>query len=217
MQHEIKPLELLFLWRLAAAGGGDWLKDVKPDPGAPARKRLEASGLIAQVKQKPSGGRAQALHVSLADDGWAWLGSHLDADLATKSTAGVEVLRLLLARLKTFLDRKNLSLGDFVAAGTAPAEEPAIGDPKDRVTTAYYALSAGRSNARVRIADLRAALATIPRPVLDGALLDLATTGEASLYRLDNPAEIRREDREAVLRTPSGEERHIVYLGGRGS
>jgi hypothetical protein len=37
------------------------------------------------------------------------------------------------------------------------------------------------------------------------------------LYRLDNPAEIRPEDRDAVLRTPSGEDRHIVYLGGRGS
>ncbi|APW61679.1 hypothetical protein [Paludisphaera borealis] len=217
MQHEIKPLELLFLWRLAAAGGGDWLKDVKPDPGAPARKRLEASGLIAQVKQKPPGGRAQALHVSLADEGWAWLGGHLDADLNTKSTAGADVLRLLLARLKTFLDRKNLSLGDFMAPGESAAGPPAIDDPKACVTTAYYALSDGRANARVRLADLRRELAAIPRPVLDGALLDLATSGEASLYRLDNPAEIRAEDRDAVLRTPSGEERHIVYLGGRGS
>ena len=38
MNHEIKPLELLFLWRLAVAGGGDWLKDIKPDPESPARK-----------------------------------------------------------------------------------------------------------------------------------------------------------------------------------
>ena len=118
MQHEIKPTELLFLWRLAAAGGGDWLKDVKPDPGAPPRKRLEASGLIAQVKQRPPGGRAQATRVSLTDDGWAWLGGHLDADIRTRSTAGAEVLGLLLARLKTFLDRKNLSIGDLMALWT---------------------------------------------------------------------------------------------------
>jgi hypothetical protein len=85
------------------------------------------------------------------------------------------------------------------------------------VATAYYALSGGKANARVRLADLRRELAALPRPALDGALLDLATSGEASLYRLDNPAEIRPDDRDAVLRTPSGEERHIIYLGGRGS
>lgn len=220
MQHEIKPLELLFLWRLATADG-DWLKDVKPDPGAPSRRRLEASGLIETVRQKPPGGRAQASYVSLTDAGWAWLGDHLDADLNTKSTAGVDVLRLLLGRLKTFLDRENLALGDFMTAAGPPIETPAdavaVDDPRARVTTAYYALSSGRPNARVRIADLRRVLATIPRPALDDALLDLATTGEASLFRLDNPAEIGPNDREAVLRTPSGEERHIIYLGGRRS
>ena len=52
MNHEIKPLELLFLWRLAVGGGGDWLKDIKPDPQSPARKRLEADGLIEQGKRK---------------------------------------------------------------------------------------------------------------------------------------------------------------------
>jgi hypothetical protein len=50
MSHEIKPLEALFLWRLAVGGGGDWLKDIKPDPQSPARKKLETNGLIEQVK-----------------------------------------------------------------------------------------------------------------------------------------------------------------------
>lgn len=219
MQHEIKPLELLFLWRLASAGGGDWLKDVKPDPGAPARERLIREGLIATAKKKSPKG-AQASFLSLTDAGWAWLGDHLDVDLNTTSNAGTQVLRLLLGRLKAFLDRKNLALGEFMTAeapGEAPAETVAADDPRSLVATAYYALSSGRANARVRLADLRRELATIPRPVLDAALLDLATTGEASLYRLDNPAEIGPNDREAVLRTPSGEERHIIYLGGRRS
>ena len=101
----------------------------------------------------------------------------------------------------------------LLAAGGGMAAD----DSKGRVTAAYYALSAGRANVRVRLADLRRVLAAIPRPALDGALLDLATSGEAALYRLDNPAEIRAEDRDAELRTPSGEELHIIYMGGRGS
>jgi len=38
--------------------------------------------------------------------------------------------------------------------------------------------------------------------------------GSLPLYPLDNPLDIRPEDRDAVLRTPTGDERHIVYLGG---
>ena len=90
-------------------------------------------------------------------------------------------------------------------------------DVEDRLTRAYFALSNGQTNVRVRIADLRRLLSSIPRVKFDEALLGMASSGKASLYRLDNPAEIRPEDREAVLRTPSGEERHVVYLGGRGS
>jgi DNA-binding PadR family transcriptional regulator len=216
MNHEIKPLELLFLWRLAVAGGGDWLRDIKPDPDSPARKRLQADGVIEQEKRKPpSGGRA-AQFVSLTDKGWGWLGDHLDADLSTRSPAGTAVLHRLLVRLKTFIDQKELSLGDLLLPGTRNPEDDEL-DMEDRVSRAYLSLSKGQMNVRVRIADLRHLLDSIPRPKLDQALLDMASSGKASLYRLDNPAEIQAEDRDAVLLTPSGEERHIVYLGGRGS
>ena len=216
MNQEIKPLELLFLWRLAVAGGGDWLKDIKPDPQAPARKRLEANGVIEQEKRKPpSGGRA-ASFVSLTDMGWGWLGDHLDADLRTRTPAGTEVLHRLLLRLKTFIEQKQLSLGDLILPNKS--EELVGGDNlEDRVTKAYLSLSGGQTNARVRIADLRRLLASIPGPKLDQTLLGMASSGKASLYRLDNPTEIHAEDRDAVLHTPSGEERHIIYLGGRGS
>ena len=88
---------------------------------------------------------------------------------------------------------------------------------EDSVARAYLSVSKGQMNVRVRIADLRHLLDSIPRLKLDQALLDMASSGKASLYRLDNPTEIHAEDRDAVLLTPSGEERHIVYLGGRGS
>ena len=190
MNHEIKPLELLFLWRLAVAGGGDWLKDIKPDPESPARKRLQADGVIEQEKRKPpSGGRA-AQFVSLTDKGWGWLGDHLDADLSTRTPAGTAVLHRLLLKLKTFIDRKQLSLGDLLVPGTGKLEDDE-GDTEDRVSRAYLSLSKGQMNVRVRIADLRHLLDSIPRSKLDQALLDMASSGKASLYRLDNPAEIR--------------------------
>ena len=117
MNQEIKPLELLFVWRLAVAGGGDWLKDIKPDPGSPARKRLQADGVIEQEKRKSPTGRGTAVFISLTDRGWGWLGNHLDADLSTRTQAGTEVLHRLLLRLKTFIDQKQLSLGDLILPG----------------------------------------------------------------------------------------------------
>ncbi len=224
MTHAIKPIERLFLWRLAADGGEGWLKEMKPALEAPARRSLESSGLIEQTKRKPPGGRSNATFITLTDKGWATLGASLDGDLTTRTPAGTEVLRLLLLRLKTFLDHRDLSLGDLFAPGeTEPtadgptADARANGDIAGRVASAYLALSGGEANVRVRLADLRRAVASVPRTDLDRALFDLEANGEASLYRLDNPNEIGPEDREAALRTPLGEERHIIYLGGRRS
>ena len=225
MSHAIKPIERLFLWRLAVTDGG-WLSDkgLKPALEAAARKRLESAGLIETTKQRnPETGR-DASFITLTDKGWATLGASLDGDLTTRTPAGTEVLRLLLLRLKTFLDHRDLSLGDLFAPGeTEPtadgptADARANGDIAGRVASAYLALSGGEANVRVRLADLRRAVATVPRTELDRALFDLEANGEASLYRLDNPNEIGPEDREAALRTPLGEERHIIYLGGRRS
>ena len=216
MNHEIKPLEALFLWRLAVGGGEDWLKEIKPDPQSPARKRLQADGLIEQGKRKSASGRGTALYISLTDRGWGWLASHLDSDLKTRSPAGTEVLHQLLLRLKIFLEQKQKSLSDIILPGRT-TEPPATENVEDRLTKAYFALSNGQANVRVRIADLRQRVSSLDRVTFDETLLDMASSGKASLYRLDNPVEIRPEDRDAVLRTPSGEDRHIVYLGGRGS
>lgn len=215
MTHAIKPIERLFLWRLAVADGG-WLSDpnLKPQPNAPARKRLESAGLIESSRRRnPKTGRAGAF-LTLTDKGWATLGESLDADLSARTPAGTEVLRLLLLRLKTFLDHRGLSLGDLFVVAAAPSTED---DLARRVASAYMAISRGETNVRVRLAELRRAVGPVARDDLDQALRDLEASGEASLYRLDNPIEIGPEDREAALRTPLGDERHIIYLGGRGS
>jgi hypothetical protein len=215
MSTEPKGLEVLFLWRLAVAGGSDWLKGFKPDPGAPARSGLAKAGFITAEKRSPQGRGPKQLYLSLTDHAWEYLSEHLDAPIATRSPASLEILVRLLARLKAHLDARKLSLGEFIQ--TASGVPPIKADLPRQIEVAYLKLSGGRENVRVRLADLRDALPDVPRLALDASLIQMATAGRVSLYRLDNPLEIDHRDRDAVLRTPSGEERHIVYLGGRGS
>ena len=216
MSIELKPIEALILWRLAVSGGGDWNKDIKPPLDAPVRKRLEAAGLIENEKRKSPSGRGTAMFISLTDGGWGWLAGHLDFDLKTTSTAGNAILQRLLGRLKAYIGTVGISLGELILPSAAPTAVAAV-RLDDQIMGAYGKIANGRTNVRVRLSELRAALPTVPPGELDEALLGLESAGKASLYRLDNPTEVRPEDREAVLLTPSGEERHIVYLGGTGS
>ena len=216
MNSQWKPTEILFLWQLAVSGGGDWFKDVKPQIDARVRKRLEAAKLIDVEKRKSPSGRGSPMFVSLSDAGWRWLEENLDVDLTSKSPAGTSILQKLLCRLKTFTERANVSLSDLLSPAEKSAEDgEAYLD--ELVKTTYLTISRGETNVRVRLAEIRKALCRTPRERLDETLLRMAGDGRASLYRLDNPAEIHAEDREAVLRTATGEERHILYLGGRGS
>lgn len=231
---EIKPLERLFLWRLAVTDGG-WLsgkEEVKPKLSSAARKRLESAGLIDVTRQKNPITGGHGSFMVLGDKGWAVLAGSLDDGLATPSNAGAEIFGLFLRKLKSYLDGRNLSLGDLFVPAEPPVEtmtptaapSPAPiesvdgnGDAARRIASAYLGLSGGQANVRVRLSDLRRATPSIPRAEFDRALFDLEASGEASLYRLDNPHEIGPEDREAVVRTPLGEDRHIIYLGGRRS
>ena len=100
------------------------------------------------------------------------------------------------------------------AAGSMEAPDRIA--PEASIVLAYRKVTGGRDNVRVRLADLRGLLSEFTRNEIDEALLGLAMSGRAALYRLDNPQEIDPRDRAAVLLTPSGEERHVVYLGGQG-
>ena len=230
MTHNPSPLEHLFLLRLAVAGGGGWKKEIKPELDSPVRQRLIDAGLIEAEKRKPeSGGRSRPLmYIALTDQGWAWLSEHFDAKLPPRANTA-ETLQLLLARLKAYFDATRISLAEFINSSPDHQERPPLTDldhqkkeplPAElnrQIKEAYYRLSEGRPNIRVRLADLRSVLPGVPRGQLDAALLNIETQDYASLYRMDDPLEIRPEDRDAVLRTPSGEERHIIYFGGPGS
>ena len=106
-----------------------------------------------------------------------------------------------------------------VDGGTAAdvTAEAAAGDPLETgdaletvIATACQELAGGRGHVRIRLADLRRRL-NEPRPTLDQKLLEMERRGRLVLYRLDDPREILPEDRDAVLHTPAGNERHILY------
>jgi hypothetical protein len=230
MSDQPPPPARLLLWRLAVAGGGDWNKEIKPATEPSVRKPLVDAGLMVVENRKPEAGGRALLYLSLTDRGWAWLSGNLATKLETKAST-TAILERLLDRLNTYLDARQLSLAELLGPSpdggmSGPADLPGpdvnqgTSDPADlprQIETAYYRLSDNQPNVRVRLADLRAALPGVPRHQLDDALLRMATQGRAALYALDDPLELRPEDREAVLRTPAGDERHIIYLGGPGS
>jgi len=208
-----EPQERLVLLRLALEGGETKNTDFKPDLKKQDRDRLVNAGLIeAEKRRPPKGGRA-ALYLVLTDEGWAWLAEHLDGELPPQAKP-VRTLQKLLACLKAHLDARGYSLADFITGPPSATKPGSPADIEKLIELAYLRLSGGRANVRVRLADLRTALPEIPRDRLDATLLAMATRGGVALYPLENPVEIQPQDREAVLRTPTGHERHLIYLGG---
>ena len=201
MSDEPSGRDTLFLWRLALAGGGDWKKDVKPLMDAKDRKRLIKLGLLDERKESPTGKGRKVLYFALTDQAWGWLAERMQSPITTRSPASLEILTRLLARLGGHLNRTGVSLGEFLADEEAPPRQKSC---SPRIEAACRQLNAGRPESRVRLADLRRTIGDIPRGTLDEALLQMAIAGSVRLYPLDNPMEIKAEDREAVLLTPSG-------------
>jgi hypothetical protein len=210
-----EPQERLILLRLALEGGEIKNTEFKPELKKQDRDRLMKARLIeAERLRPPERGRA-ALHLALTDCGWGWLAEHLDGELPAQAKP-VKSLQKILVCLKAHLNAHGYSLADFIT-GPPPKRLEVPADVDKLIESAYFDLSGGRANVRVRLADLRAALPDIPRDRLDATLLAMATRGGVALYPLENPVEIQPRDREAVLRTPTGHERHLVYLGGKPS
>jgi hypothetical protein len=91
----------------------------------------------------------------------------------------------------------------------APAADYAALRP--RIRQAYLDLTGGRLNARALLADIRAKLADVDRATLDDALKRMQREEEASLYQLDNKAEVTNADRAAAIYF-GGDPRHILWI-----
>ncbi|NLY00347.1 MAG: MarR family transcriptional regulator [Rhodopirellula sp.] len=207
------PIQVLFLWRLLASDGSEFWKRMKPPITAQQRKALEAAGLIAVEKRKESDrkGATPAMYLSLTEAGWDWAANHLDAEISKKSPAASFVLQDMLGKLKDHLATTGISLADFICPPSRN-QDVASPDTPQRVREGYSQASGGRWNVRVRLVDLRAVLADVPRDRLDAALLALERDGGLVLYPLDDPREIRPEDEAAAVVNTLGIRRHIVCI-----
>ena len=205
----------LILWALLAReNAAAFQNELKPEPDKADRDVLKEDGLITWQKH------GQRIWIEVTDKGWDWAADHLDAALPAKSNAGSDVLRAWLIRLKQFMEARSLALADILGPQNAP--EPMDGPPakpvtldyaavRKRVRDAYLEISGGRLNTRVLLRDLRGKLQDIERGKLDGALDEMQRDQEASLYQLDNRAEITDSDRAAAIYF-GNEPRHILWI-----
>lgn len=207
MSFQPSPLQALILWRLLTSKGQAYLADIRPKPKRRDRKTLLEAGFIEEEwRRKPKGGRA--IYVQLTDKAWAWAGNHMDARLSHQSPAAGPILQAVLTQLQPVLKNRRITLAEIFGA---PKESPPGADPEQQLQEAYFHLSGGQGNVRVRLAQLRQKLDTIPRSKLDQLLLKLQREEKLVLSPLDDSREISPADQEAAL-SVAGFKRHIVYM-----
>lgn len=214
--------QALILWALLAKdNAAAFQKELKPEPDKADRDALEKRGLIRSEKR----GRYHQIWIEVTDQGWDWAGKNLSASLPNNSAAGCEILRDWLMRLQTFMQTRGLVLADILAPRGQTEEKLAngqltvcatgavddYGTLRRRIREAYLDTTKGRLNTRALLSNIRIKLKDIDRATLDEALKRMQRDEEASLYQLDNRAEITDADRAAAIHF-AGEPRHILWI-----
>jgi hypothetical protein len=209
----------LILWGLIVQeNAAGFQNDLKPTPTKADRDALEKDGLITCDKR----GRNRRIWIEVTDRGWEWAGEHLNARLPAKSYAGSKILEAWLTRLKTFMRAHDFALADILStpdkfrAGEQPPDIPATptldyAQVRERIRRAYLDVTGGRLNARALLRDIRDRCKDVDHTVLDETLRRMQVEQEASLYQLDNRAEITDADRAAAIHF-GGEPRHILWI-----
>jgi hypothetical protein len=204
------PKQTLVLFSLLFTGKEPKMSDLRPRLSPRERAALVKQGLIELDRR----GRAQ--HVVLTDAAWAWVGANLASPIGDRTPAG-ETLKTVLACLHAFLTAQGISLAELVRPQPKPNGKPPVRDGQPglvaRVRAAYLRATGGRPDVRVRLADLRAALADVSRAELDQTLLAMEQARTAAFFPLDNPQERFPVDDREALRI-AGRPHHVVYLHG---
>lgn len=210
----------LRLLRLALLHGGSVpLKDLSPGIDATTRRRLEERNLIERECFVTNARGRSVRCLTLTDTGWRWLAENFAGDVSRSSQCGRE-LAVILRMLQRLLARQDLTFGEAVAEHAKALEapdvsaQPAEEDARERILEAHRAIAKMTGLDRVRLAELRERLADMPRGAFDATLRELEASGEAVLFRLDNPLEVRDADERAAFVTATGQHRHVVYLKG---
>ncbi len=199
MHRQLNATQRLIMWNLVANGGSRLQKEIRPRAIPKLRLPLETWNLV-RVKRLG----AQGNRISVTEEGWAWASENMGELPNPREKAPDQVLCQVLRALRYFLERENIPLAE-VFATKPPVEE--------LIRQAYNGLSAGQKNVRVRLAELRRHVEE-PRATVDGALAGMMRKNELTMFRMDDPKQIRSADQEAAFQTPSGTEMHLVYLGG---
>jgi len=110
---ELRPAGRLLLWRLAAAGGGDWIASMKPAPAAALRRELGALGLIRGEARRHRDTGRPGTWIELSDAGWSWIGANLGQRVGSGSAAG-DALTVLLRSLRGFFAVRGLALEEVL-------------------------------------------------------------------------------------------------------
>lgn len=222
MSFRPSPRQTLALWKMLFSDEEPKQSDFADflgKNGARAREELVKAGFIQLEK------RGRAKYVLLTDHAWAWASENLDAEVSLSKYA-TPVLVALLGKLKAFMESNNVVLAEVLrqpeqavpkgdgSETTDPIRFRADGFVSDElIERAYYQVSRGKANARVRLAALRELLPGISKDTLDSLLLSMQSKGKLVLYSLDDPREIGPADDAAAVDV-GGFKRHIVYMGG---
>ncbi len=216
MVENISPKQALFLWNLILTSGGEdegvkW-GDTKPRLTPAERQALVDADYVEVTK------RGAGKMLTTTERAWSWAEK---ADpvvlLKSRSALGATVLEALLNRLLPLLRQREIGLSELFPREEAPksaAAASASSSPQslpERIEATCLSLTSGARQTRVKLLDLRRGLPDVPRPALDRALLELQRKKKLVLYREDNSAALRTEDRDAALLV-GNEPRHLVLL-----
>ena len=214
MKSQLEPLERLLLWKIIFLGYEPALSKTKPKLVSDARRRLLDMGLIEIEK------RGRSSHLVLTDNAWLWASENLEAEISTRSYESGPILQTVLARLKVFLAMKELRLAEFLEAkimDTPESSKAAISSDilaqplEERIRDAYQKISRGRWNTPVRIADIRKALADVPRVQQDKELHRLKREDRILLFPMEDPQDRTPEDEAAAL-AMSDRTNHLILF-----
>ncbi len=114
MSYEPTEIQRLILWRLIASGGEDWQKEIKPELKKNSREAMVRAGFLEVERKRDPKTKGTGNYVHVADAGWAWAKTNMNAKLPTRSTAGADVLRRFLERLSVFLEGRDIDLTDVI-------------------------------------------------------------------------------------------------------
>jgi len=228
LSYEPTPAQALLLFGVLAAHGERPQAELKPAIKAADREALVKARLVTVAKV------GRGLVVSLSDQGWAWAGGHLSAELPPN----YRIVADLLARIGEYAARKGDTLADVIGPKPEPPpapEKPANArkpktspkppksklpgkpaapvDLRPRIEAAYLIVTEGRRDRAAPLARLRRELADIPRETLDATLLAILKGGQPkmSLMRHDDPRQLSEADHEAAF-NPSGEPFHVLWI-----